>query len=118
MIHGVIFRRVDNQPLLPHVMQATSVYERVRGLLGRPPLKENEGLLINHCSSIHTVGMHYPIDTIFITKDWRIKKIFHNVKPWRFAMSFNAGMVLEIVAGTARRLELNENMSLYWEPTL
>jgi len=115
VIHGVVYINHDQQLILSHVMKTSSVVERMQGLLCRAPLKEHEGFLIQPCSSIHTIGMRYDIDVIFLNKDLQIKKITCNIKPWRFAMSVGAAMVLELMAGNAERLGLVENMELQWE---
>ena len=115
MIHGTIYNHQNQQLILPNVMKTTSAIERMRGLLYRKPLNENEALLIQPCSSIHTIGMKYDIDAIFLTRDLQVKKIFSHLKPWRFAMSFGAAMVLEVIAGNADKIGLGENMILQWE---
>ena len=115
MIHGGIFTSHNQKLILPHVLKTSSMAERMRGLLWHTPLNDGEGLLIQPCSSIHTFGMHYEIDAIFLSKDLTIKKIFSHVKPCRFVMSYGAAMVLEILADSAAKLELVENMKLQWE---
>lgn len=115
MIYGALYNKHNNQIILPHVMKTSSVKERMQGLLCRNPLKEDEALLIQPCSSIHTIGMRYPIDVVFLNQDLSIKKIFTDVKPWRFAISFGAAMVLEMIAGSVERLGLGEQMILQWE---
>lgn len=115
MIHGGIFTSHNRKLILPHVLKTSSIAERMRGLLWHTPLNDGEGLLIQPCSSIHTFGMHYEIDAIFLNKDLTIKKIFSHVKPYRFVMSFGAAMVLEIAADSAAKLGLVENMKLQWE---
>jgi uncharacterized membrane protein (UPF0127 family) len=42
---------------------------RRRGLLGRESLGATEGLLLTPCKAVHTVGMRFPIDVIFIDRD-------------------------------------------------
>ena len=115
MIHGGIFTSHNQKLILSHVLKTSSMTERMRGLLWHTPLNDGEGLLIQPCSLIHTFGMHYEIDVIFLSKDLTIKKIFSHVKPYRFVMSFGAAMVLEIVADSAAKLGLVENMKLQWE---
>jgi len=95
-------------------MYATSPLERMRGLLGRPPLQVDQALLITSCSSIHTIGMKYPIDLAFLDKDWEIKKIVKSLVPWRMASSFGSNMVLEMPSGTIEKLNLNASMQLIW----
>jgi len=87
----------------------------MRGLLGRPPLQKDQALLITSCSSVHTIGMTYPIDLAFLNKDWQIKKIVKSLIPWRMACSFGSNMVLEMPSGTIESLDLNTNMQLIWK---
>jgi len=115
VIQGGILTSHNQKLILPHVLKTSSMAERMRGLLWHTPLKDDEGLLIQPCSSIHTIGMHYKIDALFLNKDLTIKKIFSHMKPYRFVMSFGAAMVLEILAGSAAKFELAENMKLQWE---
>lgn len=115
MINGVISTQHDQKLILPHVMKTSSMMERMQGLLFRTPLREDEGLLIKPCSSIHTIGMQYDIDVVFLSNDLSIKKLFCHVKPWRCAMSFGASMVLEMISGSIDKFGLEKNMILQWE---
>ena len=96
-------------------MYATSPLERMRGLLGRPPLQVDQALLITSCSSVHTIGMTYPIDLAFLNKDWEIKKIVKSLVPWHMAWSFGSNMVLEMTPGTIKNLNLDIDVQLLWE---
>lgn len=95
-------------------MYASSMLERMRGLLGRPPLAADQGLLIAPCSSVHTIGMHYPIDLVFLNRQWRILRIIPALNPLRLAWVFGAGMVLELAAGAAAALGLAPGQELSW----
>ena len=118
MIHGALYRQDNNQLLLQHVMHTTNPLERMRGLLARPPLTQDQGLLIMPCSSVHTFGMRYPIDLVFLNKDWQIKKLVSALKPYRLAWSTGASMVVEMMAGTLDKLKLTPGMILKWEETV
>ncbi len=75
--------------------------DRRRGLLGTTSLPVGEGLLIQPCRSVHTVGMDYPIDVLFIAGDGRVVKAFANLGPGRLTWPvFAAHMALELPAGT------------------
>lgn len=115
MIHGKICRQDNHQVLLCDVMQTTRPLERMRGLLGREPLKNGQGLLITDCPSVHTFGMQYPIDLIFLNKDWQIKKLVSTLKPYRMAWAWGASMVIEMADGTLSGLGLEPGTTLYWE---
>jgi uncharacterized membrane protein (UPF0127 family) len=115
VIYGSLYRENKQQPLLTHVMRTDNITERIRGLLGRPELKPDEGLLITPCNSIHTAFMAYPIDLLFLDQDWTVKKMVPALRPWRMAYSFNASMVLELMADTLEDLDLNVGRKLSWE---
>lgn len=61
------------------------ISERMRGLLGRSGLPPGELLSIPHCNLIHTFGMRFPIDVIFIDANGTFVKIVRNLHPKRFA---------------------------------
>ena len=84
-------------------------------MLGRPPLQKDQALLITSCASIHTFGMTYPLDLVFLNKHWQIKKIIQSLVPWRMAWSFGSCMVLEMKSGTIESLNLDTDMQLLWE---
>lgn len=51
---------------------AGSFGARLRGLLGRHDLPQGQGLVIQPCSSVHGIGMRFPIDVVFLTRDDRV----------------------------------------------
>ena len=89
--------------------------ERMRGLLGKTPLQNDQALLITSCSFVHTIGMTYPIDLAFLDKHWKIRKIVKSLVPWRMAWSFGSNIVLEMSPGTIDKLNLNSDMQLIWK---
>ena len=80
--------------------------ERRRGLLRRPQLDPGDGLWLTPCEAIHTFGMNFPIDAIFLDKHLRVRKITPQLPPKRIAFCLSAYSVLEIEAGGARRANL------------
>lgn len=82
---------------------ADGFFSRLKGLLGRKGLDEGEGLLLSPCSSIHCWGMRFPIDAIFLDKQYRVVAIHPNLKPGSMASHRQARYVLELKAGEASR---------------
>jgi len=82
---------------------ADSPLLRLRGLLGRKPLGAGEGLLLRPTGSIHTCFMGFPIDAVFLDRDWRVMNIAREIRPWRAAATRRARAVLELRAGEAAR---------------
>jgi uncharacterized protein len=78
---------------------------RRRGLLGRRTFDPGEGLWICPCESVHTCGMNFPIDVIYLDRKKRVRKIRASVVPWRLSMCLLAHSVLELPAGTIARTQ-------------
>jgi uncharacterized membrane protein (UPF0127 family) len=75
---------------------------RRKGLLGRDGLAGGEGLWIVPCESVHTFGMRFPIDLIYLDRSRKVKKVRSGVPPWRLSACLSAHSVLELLAGTIR----------------
>src|ERR1700751_4153198 len=58
---------------------------RRKGLLGRDGLAVEEGLWIAPCESVHTFGMKFPIDLVYLDRNKKVKKVRSNVPPWRLS---------------------------------
>ena len=79
---------------------------RRRGLLGRDSFDLSAALIIAPCSAIHTAFMRFAIDAAFVDRDGRVRKIVHNLRPWRLAGSLRAYAVIEMAAGGLRRSDV------------
>lgn len=83
---------------------ASSFVERLRGLLFSPEPQLNLGLWIEPCWAIHTFGMNFPIDILFLSKDLRVCKVEHSVPPNRIKFCLKSYFVIELKAGTVSLL--------------
>lgn len=79
---------------------------RLRGLIGRPALPANCGLVLTHCRTIHTCWMLFPIDLVFFDRDLTVIKLVRQLSPGRFAFCVRAEGVVELSAGSIDRLGL------------
>jgi uncharacterized membrane protein (UPF0127 family) len=73
---------------------------RRKGLLGRESLAAGEGLWITPCEAVHTFGMKFPIDLVYLDRTGCVKKVREAVQPWRFSGCLSAHSVVELGAGT------------------
>lgn len=73
---------------------------RRKGLLGRDGLALGEGLWIVPCEAVHTFGMRFGLDLIFLDRRRRIVKIRRNVQAGRIAVCLRAHSTLELPAGS------------------
>jgi len=85
------------------VEMARSFWKRGIGLMFRSGLASGAGLVIDPCSSIHTMWMRFPIDVLYVDKDGTINRADEAMKPWRFGPLFVHGKyVIELPPGTIR----------------
>tara|TARA_R110000851_G_scaffold332391_1_gene508503 strand:- start:214928 stop:215848 length:921 start_codon:yes stop_codon:yes gene_type:complete len=85
------------------IYRAHSFTDRLRGLLFRRRLKSYEALWLSRCRAVHTVGLRYRLDLVFLDRHNRVLKIVHNVAPARVAMCWRAHSVIELNAGYCTR---------------
>lgn len=106
----------NGTPLIPDVRGAFSWWHRLRGLLFRPPLAADgsEALLLSPCSSIHTIGMAYPLDLVFLDYAGVVLGTRVDVRPWRMCGQAGAKATLELHGGTLRRLQISKGDVLKW----
>src|SRR5216683_2895269 len=69
------------------VGRTENFWERLIGLAFRSRLKPGEGLWIEPCNGIHTVGMRFPIDVVMLDRRGGVMGILHSVPPFRIIRS-------------------------------
>lgn len=76
---------------------------RLRGLLGRATLGPGEGLLLHPCNGVHTWGMRFSIDVLFLDAEGRVIRVEPSLPPGRMIPWVRrAREVLELPAGAAQ----------------
>ena len=89
--------------LATDVAKAASVWDRMRGLLGHTPedFQPGKGLWLTPCQWIHTFGMSFPIDALYLDSDYEVIYTCRNLRPSRLAsLKLRARSVIELPAGT------------------
>lgn len=93
----------QNKLIADQVCLAQSFMQKTIGLIGTKSMSANSGLWIKSCNWIHTFFMSMPIDVVYVDKNLTVKKIDHNLMPWRLPMPvLGAKSVFEFSAGTAK----------------
>ena len=96
--------RVTNQTrgreLADRAEIADTSAKRRTGLLKHSGLAPGEGLWIVPCEGVHTFGMKFPIDVVFLNKKRKVLKTYPNMGKRRMSISLFAKSVLELPAGT------------------
>jgi uncharacterized protein len=78
---------------------AVGFHFRLAGLAGLRREHVGAGLLIPRCSSVHTFGMRFALDVVFLDEKGEVLAIRREVRPCRFASDHRAAAVLEIPSG-------------------
>ena len=92
---------MDGRTMLLRIYEATGFLARARGLLGTAPLAGDEALWIRPCNSVHTLGMRYAIDVVFLDRRQRVIAMRQSLQPLRLAAVRRAHSTVELKAGTA-----------------
>jgi len=122
---GFIFKRIDQTDNIPFryvkigeemikIDLARTQAEQEKGLSGREALRENEGMLFIFPKSQRNYfwmkDMNFPIDIIWIDKDFKIIFIKKNAEPSSYPNSFGPSVdnryVLEVLAGFSEKNNL------------
>ncbi len=97
------------------VYLANSIYARLIGLLGTTGSDPTMALWFVPCSSIHTFGMNYPIDALYLDGEGRVVRILQSLRPNQVLMPVpTVKSVLELPAGAARlcRFRVNDRLDV------
>lgn len=106
-------RTATGRCIARHVHLACSFQSRCLGLLSRSAMRKEEGLLLIPGGSIHTLGMRFPIDVVFLNRQMRILGLAEHVRPWRIRVApKGTRRVLELAAGQIAAHGLKEGIYL------
>ena len=110
-----------NQPRQAYLATALAIadthWTRLRGLLGvrSHDFRNGSGLWIVPCHGVHTLGMGFPIDVVYLDDAKTVIHIQGDLPPWRFApVRRRAASVLELPCRTAAetRTEVGDKIEI------
>lgn len=112
---GVI--RSGGQLIATKAWRADRPWSRLRGLLGRAPLnvERGEALWLVPCGSVHTIGMRYPLDLVFLDRSGGVIDCQEHVEPWRMRRARGAHQTIEFASGALSRLKPSLGDAWIWE---
>jgi uncharacterized membrane protein (UPF0127 family) len=82
---------------------ARSPWSRLVGLAFRRP-RPGTALLLPSCRSVHTFGMRYALDLVWLDRGGRVLAVDEGVGPWRVRVRRDAAAVVEVAAGNSGRI--------------
>ncbi len=81
------------------VRVADTPFARLRGLAGLAQMPDGVALLLPRTRSVHTLGMRFALDLVWLDEDGHVVRIDRHVRPGRLRSSRAARSVLERAAG-------------------
>src|SRR5690349_3821765 len=102
---GQAYNRTRQAYLATDLVLADTHWTRFRGLLGRSSddFGNGAGLWIVPCHGVHTLGMGFPIDVIYLDEDLTVVHLEQDLRPWRVApVRMQATSVIELPSHTVR----------------
>jgi uncharacterized membrane protein (UPF0127 family) len=110
--------------LAENARPASTMRERLRGLLGRPPPGPGQGIVLTPARQVHTLFMRHSIDVVFCDFSWRVLRVYRSLEPWRltawvrgarYAIELGSGTVgMDVTPGT--QLSVSDSGELRWGP--
>lgn len=85
--------------LFPKLYRMETFWSRARGLLNKRAISETDAYWIRPCSSVHSFGMRFAIDVVFLDEEFTVLGLVKPLRPWRCVFSSKAKSVLELRAG-------------------
>lgn len=107
-ISGQAFNQTRQAYLATALSVADTHWTRLRGLLGRAAddFCTGAGLWIVPCHGVHTLGMGFPIDVVYLDRNFTVVHVESDLRPWRFApVRRRATSVLELPCHVAAKTE-------------
>ena len=101
-----VYNKMKETFIATEATVANSYFSRLVGLLGKSRrwAQLGKGLWIVPSRGVHTIGMLFPIDLIFLSKDKEVVHLEEFVRPFRISkVSLKATSVLELPPHTIYR---------------
>jgi len=96
-----VFNKTRQCFLSLNVGLADTHLSRLRGLLGRMKLRRDDGLWVAPSQGIHTIGIRFPIDVVYLDAKNRVLHLIEHFRPFRIApFRVHAKSVLELPTRT------------------
>ena len=103
-----VYNKTRERFVATHATVADGYFSRLVGLLGttRRWARPGKGLWIIPSHGVHTIGMMYALDLVFLDRNLKVVDVEEHVRPFRISkVSFRAESVLELPVHTVFRTE-------------
>jgi len=96
-----VYNKVRESFLCLGVGAADTHFARLKGLIGRIRLRLDEGLWIVPSSGVHTLGVMFPLDLVYLDEQHKVVHLIEHFPPFRVApFKSQAASVLQLPTHT------------------
>jgi len=107
----------NGQKIAGDVYVADTFLTRLKGLLFKKEMNEDKGLLIRPCSQVHTIGMKFNIDVVFLSNSGEVVHTEIDMEPGSVSPHIKfSNQILELKGGTIRKLSITRGQQMTLEP--
>lgn len=109
-----LYNKSKNCLIASKALVADNFFLRLRGLMFRKNMDEEEALIFYHTSSIHTFFMRFPIEVVFLNHKMQVVEIHEELGPRRVVFSTSASIAVELPAHKTsnKTLEIGDILEL------
>ncbi len=112
---GTLINVTQKKVLAKKVRYCNRFLSRLKGLIGTQKLGQDEACWLIPCNMVHTFGMRYAIDVVFLNKKNEVVSVVQNLKPNRFSpLVPGTYSVVEFSSGAQQDMQPGERF--HWEP--
>ena len=77
---------INGEPIVPRVKLLDGFFQRGFGLMGRALIPDGHAVALRRCRALHTMGMRFALDVVFLDHEERIVRVVIGLRPWRVAL--------------------------------
>lgn len=107
-----LIRKSNGAVLAEKIFVCETERDRTVGLLNHDRLADGEGMYFPRTRLIHTIGMKFAIDLVYLDEEMTVVKIVERMAPWRLSACLSADSVLELSSGAAKTLGISRGDKL------
>jgi len=96
-----VFNKSRESFLALKILKADTLFARLKGLLGTLQLNSDEGIWVIPSQGVHTIGLRFAIDLIYLDENCRVLDVIESLGTFRIApLRMECASVLELPTRT------------------
>ena len=113
-----VINRSKHRWIVTRVIMADTFWKRIKGWVGLCKFDPEAALWVKPCWGVHTIGMHFPVDLLFLGKNHRVLKTIPNLQKNRispFVLQSRSVLVLPVYTVVKSRTTVGDIIDITTE---